>query len=124
MRQIALVALITLSAQAQQYTRGVGVYPGDPKEDFAAQVVPDTSQAYRNLALHRAAYQSSSYDFNLTAQLATDGVKETKAPRWFVISTNEGLLTRQLREHAQDHNVTTNNQLNGSRTSIWRRSGR
>jgi hypothetical protein len=56
--------------------------------------------------------------------LATDGVKETKAPRWFVISTNEGLLTRQLREHAQDHNVTTNNQLNGSRTSIWRRSGR
>jgi hypothetical protein len=100
--------------QAQQYTRGVGVYPGDPKEDFAAQVVPDTSQAYRNLALHRAAYQSSSYDFNLTAQLATDGVKETKAPRWFVISTNEGLLTRQLREHAQDHNLTTNNQLNGS----------
>ena len=97
MRQIALVALITLSAQAQQYTRGVGVYPGDPKEDFAAQVVPDTLQAYRNLALHRAAYQSSSYDFNLTAQLATDGVKETKAPRWFVISTNEGLLTRQLR---------------------------
>ena len=103
-----------MSAQAQQYTRGVGVYPGDPKEDFAAQVVPDTSQAYRILALHRAAYQSSSYDFNLTAQLATDGVKETKAPRWFVISTNEGLLTRQLREHAQDHNVTTNNQLNGS----------
>jgi hypothetical protein len=100
--------------QAQQYTRGVGVYPGDPKEDFAAQVVADTSQAYRNLALHRAAYQSSSYDFNLTGQLATDGIKETTLPRWYVISTNEGPLSRQLREHAQDHNVTTNNILNGS----------
>jgi hypothetical protein len=100
--------------QAQQYTRGVGVYPGDPKEDFAAQVVPDASGAYRNLALRRAAYQSSAYDFNLTAQLATDGVKETVPPRWFVISTNEGLLTRQLREHTQDHNLTTNIQLNGS----------
>jgi hypothetical protein len=100
--------------QAQQYSRGVGVYPGNPKEDFAAQVVPDTSQTYRNLALNRAAYQSSSYDFNLTAQLATDGIKETRLPRWFAISTNDGPLTRQLREHTQDHNITTNNQLNGS----------
>src|ERR1035438_2000902 len=115
MRQIAFAGLFMLSAlQAQQYSRGVGVYPGNPKEDFAAQVVPDTSQAYRNLALNRAAYQSSSYDFNLTAQLATDGIKETRLPRWFAISTNDGPLTRQLREHTQDHNITTNNQLNGS----------
>jgi len=44
---------------------------------------------YRNLALHRAAYQSSSYDYNLTAQLVTDGIVETKLPRWVVVSSSE-----------------------------------
>jgi len=116
MRHLTLLALVALCAvRAQQYTRGVGLYPGDPKEDFAAQVAPDTSGAYRNLALHRAAYQSSACDFNLTAQLATDGIEETVLPRWFVISTNEAVLTRQQREHTQDHNVTTNTVLNGSK---------
>ncbi len=114
-RALFLVFAVLLALDAQQYTRGVGVYPGDPKEDFAATVVPDTSGAYRNLALHRAAYQSSAYDFNLTAQLVTDGIKETRMPRWFVITTSDAELTRQLREHAQDHNVTTNTQLGGSR---------
>jgi hypothetical protein len=36
-----------------------------------ATLVPDT-QTYRNLALHRPAYASSRYDYNLTAQLVTD----------------------------------------------------
>ena len=63
MRQTALVIFsFVFALQAQQYTRGVGVYPGDPRQDFAPALVPDT-QTYRNLALHRAAYQSSSYDF-------------------------------------------------------------
>jgi hypothetical protein len=114
MRTGVLILAASLALQAQQFNRGVGVYPGDPKQDFAATLVPDTSQAYRNLALHRAAYQSSSYDFNLTSQLVTDGIKETGLPRWFVISTNEGPLTRQQREHTQDHNVTTHTVLNGS----------
>ena len=34
-----------------EYTRGVGVYPGDPRGDFGPALAPDTSGLYRNLAL-------------------------------------------------------------------------
>jgi len=109
MSGLALVAL-----EAQQYTRGVGVYPGDPRADFAPTLVPDT-QSYRNLALHRPAYQSSSYDFNLTAQLVTDGIKDTKLPRWLSVATSDrGTLARQEREHPVDHNTVTRVNIGGS----------
>ena len=65
------------SASPTVYTRGVGVYPGDPKDYSGPSMVVDETN-YRNLALHRPAYHSSSYDYNLTAQLVTDGIKETK----------------------------------------------
>src|SRR4030042_1654030 len=74
-----LAVLSTGSPAAEIETRGVGVYPGDPREDFAPVLVPDTS-TYRNLALRRPALQSSAYDYNLTAQLVTDGVRETTPP--------------------------------------------
>jgi hypothetical protein len=100
--------------EAQEYTRGVGVYPGNPSEDFAPALVPDT-ETYRNLALHRAAYQSSSYDFYHTAQLVTDGIKDTTLPRWISVSTSDrGTLTRQEREHAVDRNATTRVNIGGS----------
>jgi hypothetical protein len=60
---------------AQEYTRGIGVYPGDPKE-YTGPALAIDAQTYRNLALHRPAYQSSAYDYNLTAQLVTDGIRE------------------------------------------------
>src|ERR1019366_7173593 len=118
MRQTALVIFsFVFVLQAQQYTRGVGVYPGDPRQDFAPALVPDT-QTYRNLALHRAAYQSSSYDFYQTAQLVTDGIKDTRMPRWFSIATSDrGTLTRQEREHAVDHNTTTRVSISGA--PLW-----
>ena len=115
MRQTLLLLLPFLCAlDAQQYTRGVGVYPGDPRQDFAPALVPDTA-AYRNLALHRAAYQSSSYDFYHTAQLVTDGIKDTKLPRWISVSTSDrGTLSRQEREHAVDRNTTTRVNIGGA----------
>jgi len=118
MRQTALLLLPFLCAlQAQQYTRGVGVYPGDPRQDFAPELVPDT-QTYRNLALHRAAYQSSSYDFYHTAQLVTDGIRDTRLPRWISVSTSDrGTLSRQEREHAVDRNTTTRVSVGGA--SPW-----
>ena len=82
---LSLLALSFLSAQ--EYTRGIGVYPGDPKEDFAPTMVPDTA-TYRNLAFHRPAYHSSSSDYNQTAQLVTDGIKETTPPRALVVTTS------------------------------------
>jgi hypothetical protein len=100
---------------AQTYTRGIGIYPGDPREDFAASPVAADPQAYRNLALHRPAYQSSAYDYNLTAQLITDGVKDTHLPRWVAVSTStDGVLKKADREHLLDHNDYTNLVLNGA----------
>ena len=83
MKSLALLLFVASSiSYSQQYTRGIGVYPGDPKEYTGPTLVPDS--AYRNIALHRPAYQSSAYDYNLTAQLVTDGIKETAAPQWIV----------------------------------------
>ena len=43
----------------------------------------------RKLALQRAATQSSAYDYNLAAQLITDGIRESAMPRWFRVTTSE-----------------------------------
>jgi hypothetical protein len=104
----------SLALSAQDYTRGVGAYPGNPKEYNGATVVLDT-QTYRNLALHRPAYSSSSYDYNLTAQLLTDGIKDTKQPRWVSTSTSEdGTLPRNRREHLVDDNEVSSVDLPGT----------
>ena len=53
MKQLAFVVAFALSTvHAQNYTRGIGVYPGDPKEYMGPTLVTDAN-AYRNLALHR-----------------------------------------------------------------------
>jgi hypothetical protein len=117
MKRTFLGLVMVVALNAQPYTRGVGVYPGDPAQDFAAVLVGG-AQTYRNLALHRPVYQSSAYDYNLTAQLLTDGIRETTLPRWVAVSTSEqGLVNKQDREHLLDHNVMTTVTLNGS--SVW-----
>ena len=96
-----------------EYTRGIGVYPGDPSEDFSPALVPETS-TYRNLALHRPAYHSSSYDYYLTAQLITDGIKDSHLPEWVATSVSyRGLLPKVEREFFLDHNVDTSVDLRG-----------
>lgn len=103
--------------KAQQYTRGIGVYPGNPKENFGPSMKIDASH-YRNLALHRAVYQSSSYDYNLTAQLITDGIIDTVLPGWIVTSTNNmGILERDGREHVLDRHASSQQPLEG--TNAW-----
>ena len=118
MNRILLLTLLAASIlNAQPYTRGVGVYPGDPSQEFAPALVPDTT-TYRNLALHRPAYQSSAYDYNLTAQLVTDGIKETSLPRWLSTSTSQqGTLKKNERELMLDHNPLTTVDLRG--THAW-----
>ena len=98
----AVLAMATLNAQ--QATRGIGVYPGNPDEDFSPTLAIDKS-TYRNLALHRPAYHSSSYDYNLTAQLVTDGIKEKRLPRWVAVSSSQqGVLKKNEREWPLDDN--------------------
>jgi hypothetical protein len=104
------------SINAQNYNRGVGVYPGDPKEDFSPSMKIDNN-TYRNLALHRPAYSSSNYDFDLTAQLITDGIKESELPGWIVTSSNkEKIIARNEREWIIDHNTMTRKNLEGQDT--------
>ena len=114
MRRLLLLSLSTaMGMVGQEYTRGVGVYPGSPAEYAGPTMVTDAT-TYRNLALHRPAYHSSSYDYNLTAQLATDGIKDTRLPRWVSTSVSErGTLTKQERELVLDHNLVTSVELRG-----------
>ena len=88
---------------ATSFTRGVGVYPGLPSEDFSPTLILDPAAPYRNLALLRPAYHSSSYDYNLTAQLVTDGLIDTEPPRWLVALADGEILRKEDREIFTDH---------------------
>ena len=116
MKPILAAGLLVLGIlHAQEFTRGLGVYPGDPK-DYAGPVFALDTDTYRNLALHRPAYQSSSYDYNLTAQLVTDGIKDTKLPRWVAVKTSQqGLLSKNQREWVLDGNWVSDVSLKGRR---------
>jgi hypothetical protein len=118
MKRLALLfAFVIIAGHAQTYTRGIGVYPGDPREYSGPSLVPDT-HSYRNLALDRPAYQSSAYDYNLTAQLITDGIKETTMPQSIETSTSDaGILPKTQREIFLDGNVTSSVDVSGS--SPW-----
>lgn len=112
------------SAGTGSYTRGLGVYPGDPVENFAPTVVAGNSNAYRNLALLRPAFHSSSYDYNLTAQLITDGIKDARLPTWVETSSSaSGVLSKEEREFFLDHNPTSTVRLQGSQPWVQVRLG-
>ncbi|MBQ9660854.1 MAG: beta-glycosidase [Bacteroidales bacterium] len=105
----AVVLLLAACARPEgggAYTRGIGVYPGDP----AAYIGPEPAaagQEYRNLALHRIARHSSSYDYNLTAQLVTDGLHADRMPYTLSLSANGQPLVRRDREKPFDGNTWT-----------------
>jgi len=98
------------------YTQGVGNYPGRPAENFSPTLVPDNDN-YRNLARLRPAYHSSSYDYNLTAQLITDGIVTDEVPAFITFTTNQGVAAKNERELVLDHVTGSANSLEGS--SIW-----
>jgi hypothetical protein len=117
-RLLPLCLVVLPMLAAQDYTRGVGIYPGDPKDDYGPTMVVDSgtyrnpkvvdSGTYRNLALRRPAYHSSSYDYNLTAQLVTDGIKDAALPRWVSTATSDhGVLPRNQREWLLDSHPAT-----------------
>jgi hypothetical protein len=99
--------------KAQEYTRGVGIYPGKVSEDFAPVMHIDDT-AYRNLALRRAAWHSSSINYNLTAQLITDGIIDTAMPGWILTTSSQnGKLKKNEREWILDRHPMTSVSLNG-----------
>ncbi|HEY0795846.1 MAG TPA: discoidin domain-containing protein [Acidisarcina sp.] len=113
-----VVAESLMPPPTAEFTRGIGVYPGNPAEDFSPQLVP-APLSYRNLALLRPAYHSSSYDYNLTAQLVTDGIIDTKLPTWVATTmSTRGVLPKQAREILLDHSDRSVDQLTGPHATV------
>jgi len=92
-------------------TRGIGIYPGNPAECFSPTLV--TNQQKRNIALYRTARSSYSIDYNLTAQLLTDGIITRNEPPFIEVFTPQGPLPRHEREHTIDGGKYTKNLLMG-----------
>lgn len=101
--------------RSDYYTRGIGQYPGSPKEDFSPSLVSDQAN-YRNIALLRSAFNSSSHDYNLTAQLATDGIVTDKQPQYLNLSTPAGDAPRREREWMIDEGPYSRNTIEGEDT--------
>ncbi len=101
---------------AQIYNRGIGIYPGSPQEDFSPSLKTDKKN-YRNLALLKPVYSSSNYDYNLTAQLVTDGIIESRLPGWIVTTTSNSVLPRNEREYFIDRHSMTRKDFEGN--NLW-----
>ena len=115
---LALSTLIlcgTMPSMAQ-HSRGIGVYPGNPKEFFGPKIEKDT--VYRNLALHRAVYQSGAHDLNLTAQLITDGVIAENQPAFLQVFTNGKTLPHNERKLTINNSEWSRIPVQGSTASL------
>ena len=109
---------VSTEAAPEEFPLGPGIYPGDPRENFSPELVIDRL-TYRNLALLRPAYHSSSYDYNLTAQLVTDGIKDTQLPTWIATSSSSrGELPKTERELVLDHSRTNSVEIFGAHATL------
>ncbi len=116
----ALLAVLSSVEVPAQYTSGIGRYPGNPSENNAPKM--EVSKEVRNIALNRAAYHSSCYDFNQTAQLTTDGII-SESPIYLEVSTRdslsgETLLSNRDKEKTLDLNWVTQANLYGQDVSL------
>jgi hypothetical protein len=94
---------VEAAGRSEYYTRGIGIYPGAPAEDPSPELVTDDT--YRNIAKRRIAYHSSSYDYNLTAQLVTDGIITSEQPAFISVATSAGELKKNEREWLFDGKI-------------------
>ena len=101
---------------SDHYSRGLGLYPGNPKEHFAPDLVVDNT--YRNVAELKAAYHSSSYDYNLTAQLVTDGLISSVEPASIKVTTYKGEVPKNAREYFFDGKPDSRYTIEGNDISI------
>ena len=106
-----LAALAGCAQNEGESNRGTGVYPGDPDENFSPKMTVDNE--YRNIALHRAAFNSSSYDYYLTATMITDGIAEEEFPKYLKVETNSGAPERRQSEWLVDGHKYTRIHIDG-----------
>ncbi|HEX2968508.1 MAG TPA: discoidin domain-containing protein [Bacteroidales bacterium] len=100
---------------SDRYTKGVGIYPGRSSEDFSPELVTD--KTYRNIAKFRTVYQSSAYDYNLTAQLLTDGIITNNMPVYINLSSPGGDIPKNEREWLLDNKPVSSMSLQGP--DVW-----
>jgi hypothetical protein len=114
----ALLPLLSFASTDanKKATRGIGVYPGRTSECFIPKQVVDNT--YRNVALHRNATASSSFDFNLTPHLVTDGIIFNGKPSMLNITRFNGPVEKAERENTIDSNLYSNNVLKGDVTQL------
>ncbi|MBR3013677.1 MAG: discoidin domain-containing protein, partial [Bacteroidaceae bacterium] len=105
-----------MASQNGEYNLGIGLYPGNPEENFAPQLVEDDT--YRNIALLHKAYHSSSYDYNLTGQLVTDGIIDTETPASISLSTADGRMPKNEQEYLFDTNYYTRKTFKGKNLTL------
>lgn len=115
-----LSALIFLSCSEKpvtdNLTRGIGVYPGNTDEYFGPiQKIGDDT--YRNLAFLRNVHHSSSFDYNLTGQLVTDGLVTDTCPYYMEVISSDGPIAKREREKIFDDNMTSFN-VKGSKDAF------
>ena len=106
-------------AQTETETRGIGQYPGSQDEYFAPSLNwlhHSGSHIFSNIALHRAAWASSTRDYNHTAHLVTDGCVGDEDPAILTVSTPVGTLPRREAEWTIDGGPFSRNVLMGSST--------
>lgn len=100
---LSLFLFLLSCAPKTEYTRGIGVYPGMPEDYTGPEIVP-ADGTYRNLAYGRIARHSSSIDYNLTAQLVTDGIVTNERPVLLEVYTSEGRVPKNFRDALFDGN--------------------
>lgn len=108
-------------ADISHRTRGIGVYPGSLDEFAGLKLIVDNS--YHNLALMHTTFSSGSEDYNLTAQLATDGIVSAALPPSVKVTVNGDVLLLRDQCKSFDGNIHSDNVINGEKGYIqydWR----
>lgn len=117
---IIILSCLSLSScssnNKETFTKGIGIYPGEASENFSPEITTD-KDSYRNIALNRAAYASTSYDYNLTAQLITDGIITKKLPYYTNLKCNNETVVKNHKEYIFDGNHITGESINGRELS-------
>lgn len=100
------IILFSLFATADgDKTRGIGRYPGRHSEAHIPQ--RSLPNGYANQAWMHTTWASSSIDYNLTAQLVTDGILTQGEPPRVSVCTSDGELSLRDREKTFDGNKVT-----------------
>ncbi|HPR32758.1 MAG TPA: discoidin domain-containing protein [Prolixibacteraceae bacterium] len=115
-----LVLFLLLNACSSQKMDSV---PETESERFAEslQTAPIlvADPTHRNIALNRPAEHSSSWNYNLTAQLLTDGIIDPYPPLWIKTeNSRQGLTPKEEREYPFDRHPMTGTRLDGRKSWI------